>query len=148
MRKLRRDKLPIEQEVEISWFQRRYGSASIAQDQIAKALRQRQMVSPEALAKPPIAAPQSAVSGGSGAKSQEKNGIITWAKRPAFLARTAILLPVEEFAQAKCSSRQALQNLRWVVQAQRRQASTFHLAFASLLVCRQLKRRGNSGIRT
>ena len=114
MRKLRRDRLRIEEEVEISWFQRRYGSASIAPDQIAKALRQRQMVSPEALAKPPIAAPQdSAVASAErfaagrrlngivglepGQKS-DKGGIITWAQRPNFLARTVVILPADEFA--------------------------------------------------
>ncbi|SPO20995.1 uncharacterized protein UTRI_00472 [Ustilago trichophora] len=114
MRKLRRDKLRIEDEVEISWFQRRYGSASIAPEQIAKALRQRQMVSPEALAKPPIAAPQDSAVGSTGGlaasrrlsgivglepgQKGEKNGIISWAQRPGFLARTVVLLPAEEFA--------------------------------------------------
>lgn len=105
MRKLRRDRLKIEEEVEISWFQRRYGSASIAPELIAKALRQRQMVSPEALAKPPIAAPsESGVATGEGLAASrrpsatEKNGIITWARRPPFLARTAVLLPADEFA--------------------------------------------------
>ncbi len=118
MRKLRRDKLRIEDEVEISWFQRKYGSAGIAPELIAKALRQRQMVSPEALAKPPIAAPHDSTSGGldglaasrrlSGIVSLEpgqkvhaqgdKNGIITWAHRPSYLARTAVWLPADEFA--------------------------------------------------
>lgn len=107
MRKLRRDKLRIEEEVEISWFQRRYGSASIAPEQIAKALRQRQMVSPEALAKPPIAAPldsaapsrrTNGIVGHESGPKNEKNGIITWAQRPSFLARTMVLLPAEDFA--------------------------------------------------
>ncbi|SJX60452.1 uncharacterized protein SRS1_11773 [Sporisorium reilianum f. sp. reilianum] len=89
MRKLRRERLSIEEEVEISWFQRRYGSASIATDQIARALRQRQMVSPEALAKPPIAA----TSGRRG----ERDGIVVWAQRPGFVERTTVLLPAEEF---------------------------------------------------
>ncbi|SNX81728.1 uncharacterized protein MEPE_00433 [Melanopsichium pennsylvanicum] len=103
MRKLRRERLRIEEEVEISWFQRRYGSSSIAPELIGKALRQRQLVSPEALAKPPIAAPQnprrlSGIHGEfRGARMGEKNGIITWAKRKTFTERTVVLLPAEEF---------------------------------------------------
>ena len=100
MRKLRRDRLSIEEEVEISWFQRRYGSASIATDQIAKALRQRQMVSPEALAKAPIAAPSQPQEAGSAArrmsKSDGRNGIVAWAQRPGYLERSVVLLPAEE----------------------------------------------------
>lgn len=115
MRKLRRERLSIEQEVEISWFQRRYGSASIPAEHISKALSQRQMVSPEALAKPPIAAASHdlnaaplksttsnrRLSGTVGAEAGQKNdktGIVVWAQRPSFLERTVELLPADEFA--------------------------------------------------
>ncbi|TKY90639.1 hypothetical protein EX895_000637 [Sporisorium graminicola] len=101
MRKLRRDRLSIDEEVEISWFQRRYGSASIATDQIAKALRQRQMVSPEALAKPPIAVMQEAANrrlSSEGVQKGDRNGIVVWAQRPTFADRTMVLLPADEFA--------------------------------------------------
>ncbi|CDW99829.1 hypothetical protein [Sporisorium scitamineum] len=96
MRKLRRDRLSIEEEVEISWFQRRYGSASIATDQIARALRQRQS-SPEALAKPPIAHAPDAGSRRLSTGVEGKNGIVVWAQRPGFLERTVVLLPADEF---------------------------------------------------
>lgn len=97
MRKLRRDKLPIEQEVEISWFQRRYGSTSISVEMVGKALKQRQMVSPEALAKPTIGAPSGVVAGAVGGRrgSGEKNGIVSWAERRSFEERAMVLFPVE-----------------------------------------------------
>lgn len=109
MRKLRRERLRIEQEVEISWFQRRYGSTSIGADQIASALKQRQ-ISPEALAKAHISAPSledgiassrrlsGIVNLEAGQKLQEKNGIVVWARRPGFLERMNVLVPADEFA--------------------------------------------------
>ncbi|GAC95477.1 hypothetical protein PHSY_003053 [Pseudozyma hubeiensis SY62] len=115
MRKLRRDKLSIDQEVEISWFQRRYGSAGIPAEHIAKALRQRQMVSPEALAKAPIAAAPhdsgvaiatslassrklSSIVGVDSSQKHDKNGIVAWAQRPSFMERHVEVLPADEFA--------------------------------------------------
>lgn len=100
MRKLRRDRLPIKEEVEISWFQRKYGSTSIAVEMVGKALKQRQMVSPEALAKPTIAAPSGTMIGAAGGRrnSAEKNGIVCWAERRSFEERMVELLPAEEVA--------------------------------------------------
>lgn len=98
MRKLRRERLRIAEEVEISWFQRRYGSSTIPADQIARALQKRQMVSPEALAKPPIAAPQDSNVARVSGPSSETNGVVTWTRRPGFLQRTVVSLPVDEFA--------------------------------------------------
>ncbi|KAJ9476747.1 hypothetical protein PHBOTO_000430 [Pseudozyma hubeiensis] len=115
MRKLRRDKLSIDQEVEISWFQRRYGSAGIPAEHIAKALRQRQMVSPEALAPAPIAAAPhhqgvavandlassrrlSGIVGMDSTQKSDKNGIVAWAHRPSFMERNIEVLPANEFA--------------------------------------------------
>ncbi|PWZ02611.1 hypothetical protein BCV70DRAFT_3267 [Testicularia cyperi] len=117
MRKLRRDRLRIDEEVEISWFQRSYGTGAIAPEHIAKALRQRQNISPEALAKPPIAAPEDSamasrinldssrrLSGISNLEpgqrihsDAERNGIVAWAQRPSFQLRMSVILPVDEF---------------------------------------------------
>ncbi|KAF6766808.1 hypothetical protein PSEUBRA_000427 [Kalmanozyma brasiliensis GHG001] len=114
MRKLRREKLAIAEEVEISWFQRRYGSSSIPTEQVAKALHKAQTVSPEALATPPIAAPQlpedssapcdttsrrlSGMFGMHPGQKSDRNGIVAWAHRPSFLDRRVISLPADNVA--------------------------------------------------
>ncbi|EPQ26156.1 uncharacterized protein PFL1_06364 [Pseudozyma flocculosa PF-1] len=126
MRKLKKLSLPIEQEVEISWFQRKYSTESVSPETIRTALAKRQMVNPEALARPPIMTPNlSADQQGAGGvgdgdlassrrlsgivnltpgqklaaapSDPDHNGMIVWARRPGFLQRCSVT-----FAEDAC----------------------------------------------
>ncbi|PWN54075.1 hypothetical protein IE53DRAFT_44312 [Violaceomyces palustris] len=121
MKKLRRVQLPIEQEVEVSWFQRKYGTEIISPDEIMASLASRAMVSPEALARPPVMTPNYAIAAAS-EKSSEKsfissestspdslgdqvkasfdpdhNGLALWTSRPGFSQRCVMIRSEDTF---------------------------------------------------
>jgi hypothetical protein len=118
MRKLRRETLPMAQEVELGWFQRKYGSEVISPEAVAVGLAQRPAVSPEALARPPMGVPvaplptsplsrslSSADALAAGARADGptpetalpaaaqagESGMSLWARRPTYLERTLLI---------------------------------------------------------
>ncbi|KDN47344.1 hypothetical protein K437DRAFT_267885 [Tilletiaria anomala UBC 951] len=85
MRKLKRENLTIPEEVEIGWFQRRYGSVSIPASAITAAFMAKVSTKPEALARPNFVAataPDGVI--------DDSSGLAAWARRPSFAKRSAI----------------------------------------------------------
>ncbi|KAK0533665.1 hypothetical protein OC834_002142 [Tilletia horrida] len=102
MRSLKRRKLPLVQEVEISWFQRKYGSELVAPDRVMAEMGRRPPVSPEALMKPPMASSEGPVAASvvvpqqqQQQQQQKKNPMAAWALRPRFAERMCDWRPIE-----------------------------------------------------
>lgn len=113
MKRLKRDRLPLAQEVEISWFQTKYGSELISPEEIAAGLASRPIVSPEALAVSPVMGSNTSSSNSSLSRSssadtlslatdsealkKDNNGLTLWAQRPSFMDRCSEFRPDDDF---------------------------------------------------
>ncbi|KAE8193293.1 hypothetical protein CF336_g4053 [Tilletia laevis] len=94
MRALKRRKLPLVEEVEISWFQRKYGSELVAPDRVMAEMGRRPQASPEALMKPPVAS-ESGENGVSAQVDEAANPMKSWAQRGRFAERMRDWKPLE-----------------------------------------------------
>ncbi|KAK0568637.1 hypothetical protein OC861_001714 [Tilletia horrida] len=95
MRSLKRRRLPITEEVEISWFQRKYGSELVAPDKIMAEMGRRLPVKPEALVKPPTAGDAVSSDGGAAVATPE-NPVKLWATRPRFAERMTNWVTIDD----------------------------------------------------
>jgi len=101
MRSLKRRKLPLMQEVEISWFQRKYGSELVAPDRVMAEMGRRPPVSPEALMKPPVASGDVASASAAASASANANPMAKWALRPRFAERMEAWTPLVKGKSSK-----------------------------------------------
>ncbi|KAE8269587.1 hypothetical protein A4X09_0g2761 [Tilletia walkeri] len=92
MRSLKRRKLPLVEEVEISWFQRKYGSELVAPDRIMAEMGRKPQASPEALMKSPVPSESSGVSAQVDAA---RNPMRSWVLRGRFAERMQDWKPSE-----------------------------------------------------
>lgn len=115
MKRLKKERLPLAQEVEISWFQTKYGSELISPEDVFAGLANRRMVSPEALAVSPVIGtkvsttstpallPSSSSSDTLALASDEKtlkrdqNGLTLWTQRPSFQERCSVFTSENDF---------------------------------------------------